>query len=54
MATDEGKRPGRALSKAEQLRTVSDDDDGAVSSAAEAEGIRKAACEFVAYCRSLL
>lgn len=54
MATDEGKRFGRALGKAEQLRTVSDYDDGAVSTAAEAEGVRKAAYEFVAYCRSLL
>jgi hypothetical protein len=33
---------------------VSDYDDGAVPTAAEAEGTRKTAIEFVAYCRSLL
>jgi uncharacterized protein (UPF0332 family) len=54
MANDEGKRFGRALSKAEQLRVVSDYDDGAVPIAADAESTRKTAIEFVAYCRSLL
>jgi uncharacterized protein (UPF0332 family) len=54
MGSDEGKHFGRALSKAEQLRMVSDYDDGAVPTAAEAERTRKTAIEFVAYCRSLL
>jgi uncharacterized protein (UPF0332 family) len=54
MANDDGKRFGRALSKAEQIRMVSDYDDGAVPTAADAESTRKTAIEFVAYCRSLL
>jgi uncharacterized protein (UPF0332 family) len=54
MASDEGKRFGRALSKAEQLRMVSDYDDGVVPTTDEAESTRRTAIEFVAYCRSLL
>jgi len=54
MASDEGKRFGRTLSKAEQLRMVSDYDDGAVPTAADAESMRETAIAFVAYCRSLL
>jgi uncharacterized protein (UPF0332 family) len=37
MANDEGRRFGRLLSKAEQLRMVSDYDDGGVPTAADAE-----------------
>jgi uncharacterized protein (UPF0332 family) len=54
MAGEEGKRFGRALSKAEQLRMVSDYDDGAAPTAADAESMRNTAIAFVAYCRSLL
>ena len=54
MADDQGKSFGRALSKAEQLRMMSDYDDGAAAKSADAENTRATAIAFVAYCRSLL
>jgi len=51
---ERSRRFGRTLSKAEQLRLLSDYDDQAAPTLADAEELRRTAIAFVAYCRSLL
>jgi uncharacterized protein (UPF0332 family) len=53
MESEDGRRFGRALRKSEQIRMVSDYDDGTVPTAADAESTRKTAIDFVTHCRSL-
>jgi hypothetical protein len=52
--TEAGRVLGRALSKAEKLRLMSDYDDQAMPTPADAVDLRTVAADFVAYCRSLL
>jgi uncharacterized protein (UPF0332 family) len=51
---EEGRRFGRTLSRAEQLRLVSDYDDQASPTATDASDLGRSAIDFVHYCRSLL
>lgn len=54
LAEKEGRRFGRALSTAEQLRLVSDYDDQAAPTATDARDLSRVAIDFVDFCRSLI
>jgi uncharacterized protein (UPF0332 family) len=51
---EQGRRFGRALGRAEQLRLVSDYDDQAAPTETDAKDLSRVAVDFVSYCRSLL
>jgi uncharacterized protein (UPF0332 family) len=51
---EKGRQFGRALSRAEQLRLVSDYDDQAAPATADVLNLSRLAVDFVSYCRSLL
>ena len=52
--TEAGRAFGRALSKAEKLRPMSDYDDQAAPAGEDASNLRTMATDFVAYCHTLL